>query len=261
MNRTMHVQTPPPRREAQLDQGQLGYAATLSARVAELRSRLHAEFTSQIHSSSEQRRERLNTLMGELHSRMASQSCLRAQLELARAAQRQSECAERRACLDKTLAESAEIRQCLTRAGQSMRHAGALMRQERRAELCQEVGALLAEAQENSNRFAAQFAASAHEARTHRREFMETMREQVAAMAEAFRADHEARCHKSEQNRLGVLAAIHEFVDTLAGRCAPAPTPPQATAPAMASPQPASAPQAEPTSAPPTETGDGTASA
>ena len=121
MNRTMHVRTPPPRRDAQLADGQMGYAAALSARVAELRSRLHAEFTSQIQTSSEQRRARLNHLMGELHSRMASESCLRAQLELARAAQRQSECAERRACLEKTLAESAEIRHCPTRAGQSTR--------------------------------------------------------------------------------------------------------------------------------------------
>ncbi len=257
MNRTMHVRTPPPRRDAQLADGQMGYAAALSARVAELRSRLHAEFTSQIQTSSEQRRARLNHLMGELHSRMASESCLRAQLELARAAQRQSECAERRACLEKTLAESAEIRHCLTRAGQSMRRAGALLRQERQAELRQEVGALLADAQERSNRFAAQFAASTHEARTQRREFMETMREQVAAMAEAFRADHEARCHKSAQARMGVLAAIHEFVDTLAGRFAP---PPQAMTMTMTTAAVSPKPAAEPTAAPPAETGEGAAS-
>lgn len=259
MNRTMHVKTPPPRRAPLLDRNQLGYAATLSARVAELRSRLHAEFTSKINTSSEQRQARLDALMSELHARMASESCLRAQLELARAAQRQRECAERRTGLEQTLAESAEIRQCLTRAGQSMRHASALLREERRTELRQEVGALLADAQEQSNRFATEFVASAQQARAHRREFMETMREQVAAMADAFRADHEARCHQSAQSRMGVLAAIHEFVDTLTGRFAQPAEPPAATPPQMSSAKPAAEPTSAATS--PTERGDSAASA
>jgi hypothetical protein len=53
------------------------------------------------------RQARLNALMSELRSRMASESCLHAQLELTRAAHRQSDCTERRACLDQTLPESA----------------------------------------------------------------------------------------------------------------------------------------------------------
>lgn len=196
----------------------LGYSEALSAEVAELRNRLRGETARLLDASSARRRADLDRLMGELHERLASEQLARQEQGQARAAAMAAERDDRRTEVMQQLARDAELRESRARAERSMRRACSLARAAQLAALREGVQQMTAETREQAERMRNQLAARARQDSSDREAFMESMREQVTAMAEAFRASHLARCMESAERRRGFRAMIHDFVSRLTGR-------------------------------------------
>ena len=113
----------------------MGYSAELSARVAEMRSRIRGETAALLNTSIVNRREYLGSLMHELHGWLASEKKDRQEQAQALASALAAGCAERRADVEQLLARDAEQRASHTRAEQSMRRAASLSRAARLAAL------------------------------------------------------------------------------------------------------------------------------
>lgn len=196
-----------------------GFAHALRQQVQELRSKLGQENHQLLQDCGERRKTRLQTLMQELHQELLSEfRRVWQQSELARATARQAECADRSAQVAQSLQRSQELRQSMASAEKSHRRAEALHRSGRLAELREQTHTLLSAARQQQQANSAAAEASAEHDRNKRASFMQSMREQVTAMADAFQAEHKAHCAESKHQRAAVLWGIYDFVTTLTGR-------------------------------------------
>ena len=217
MNPGLHKHTP----RSELPKVDLpkGYAHELRQQVQTLRNKLSAENNDLRKECGERRKSRLQTLVHELRVELLGEFQRAWQeAEQARAAARKASAADRSTQVAQALRSSQELRQSMASAEKSTRMAGALSRAGRLAELREQTQALLSGARLHlqNSRNAAQ--ASAEQDRNRRASFMQSMREQVTAMADAFQAEHQAHCEASKTQRTAVLWSIYDFVTTITGR-------------------------------------------
>jgi hypothetical protein len=218
MNARLHQQPSRPWAVPEPHQPTPGYSQALSQRVAELRTRLRTDTAAALNRTRQERRAYLDNLMSKLEDQMFNDFCQRQQQERAMSEQRLQACDERRSQVEQTLRTAAEQRSCLARAGKSARAARALHRAGRIAELRYDAQQRLQAARVQTLHYRAELAARAQSDRTSREDFMQSLREQVSAMAEAFHQLHVSRCAESQQRRHATLTAIHDFVATVTGR-------------------------------------------